>query len=166
MKAHTRCNHDEMLKYILYYSMKTCLLNIAFFLSRNLFYHSSSILEFRLDKNKWGKLSLLLTWCAPDKVQYQSLKFDCKCYITPFFFCVITIWRCYVLFSHSLLSLANEKVNYAIPHFPFSTPWSVMMIWPSFYIHFGLWTGVDSEKGADITVGWLSVSLSSCFYCV
>ena len=46
------------------------------------------------DKNKWGKWSLLLiSWCAP-KVRYQSLKFDCKCYITPFFSCLITLWRC------------------------------------------------------------------------
>ena len=47
------------------------------------------------DKNKWGEWSLLLiSWCAPDKVRYQSLKFDCKCYITPFSSCLITIWRC------------------------------------------------------------------------
>ena len=37
------------------------------------------------DKNKWGKLSLLLiSRCAPFKVRYQRLNFDCKCYyITP-----------------------------------------------------------------------------------
>ena len=47
------------------------------------------------DKNKWGKWSLLLiSWCAPDKVRYQSLKFDCKCYTTPFSSCLITIWCC------------------------------------------------------------------------
>ena len=39
------------------------------------------------DKNKWGKWSLLLiSWCVPDKIQYPSLKFNCKCYITPLFF--------------------------------------------------------------------------------
>ena len=39
------------------------------------------------DKNKLEKLSLLLiSRGAPHKVRYQSLKFDCKCYITPFIF--------------------------------------------------------------------------------
>ena len=59
----------------------------------------SYIIYFRIslgrDKNEWGKWSLLLiSWCAPDKVRYQSLKFDCKCYITPFSSCLITIWSC------------------------------------------------------------------------
>ena len=46
------------------------------------------------DKNKWGKWSLLLiSWCAPDKVRYQSLKFTVL-YYTPWSLCVITIWRC------------------------------------------------------------------------
>ena len=27
---------------------------------------------------------MLISWCAPDKVRYQSLKFNCKYYITPF----------------------------------------------------------------------------------
>ena len=44
-------------------------------------------LEFR-DKNNWGQLSLLLilSWGAPVKVRYQSLKYDCKCYIYPLLF--------------------------------------------------------------------------------
>ena len=41
---------------------------------------------------------MLISRCAPDKVRYQSLKFVCKCYITPFCSClrgVITfrIWN-------------------------------------------------------------------------
>ena len=32
------------------------------------------------------KPQLLISWCAPDKVRYQSLKFDCKCNITPLLF--------------------------------------------------------------------------------
>ena len=65
------------------------------------------------DKYKWEKWSLLLiSWCAPDKVRYQSLKFDCKRYITPFYSCLITIWCCYMLFSPFVfvLSKQNSKV--------------------------------------------------------
>ena len=56
---------------------------------------ASDTLEFRLDgTTKVGKWSLLLiSWCAPDQVRYQSRKVYCKCYITPFYSCLITIWR-------------------------------------------------------------------------
>ena len=53
----------------------------------------------RKDKKKCEKCSLLLiSQAAPVKGRYQSLKFDCKCYVTPFISCLITIWRCYVYF--------------------------------------------------------------------
>ena len=69
------------------------------------------------DKYKWGKWSLLLiSRGAPHKVRYQSLEFDCKCYITPFFSCLITIWRCWVLFSPFIFvpSKRNSKVCHAM----------------------------------------------------
>ena len=60
------------------------------------------------DKNKWGKWSfLLISWCALDKVRYQSLKFDCKCYITPFYWCS---------FPHSFLSRPREILKYINIH--------------------------------------------------
>ena len=60
-----------------------------------------------------GKWSLLLiSWGAPVKVRYQSLKFDCKCYITPFFSCLVTIWLCEVVFSQCIFlpCKRNSKV--------------------------------------------------------
>ena len=60
------------------------------------YYSMNARISLRRDKNKWGKwcLLLLISWCAHDKVPYQSLKFDCKCYITLVSSCLITMWRC------------------------------------------------------------------------
>ena len=64
------------------------------------------------DKNKWRKWSLLfISRGAPHKVWYQSLKFDCKCYITPFSSCLIAIYvSCY--FPHLFLSRPSEILKY------------------------------------------------------
>ena len=70
------------------------------------------IIYFRisLGRDKWGKWSLLLiSRGAPHTLRYQSLKFDCKCYITPFFYCLITIWRCCVLFSPFIFVPCNRN---------------------------------------------------------
>ena len=48
--------------------------------------------EFRLDGTKINGENE--AWCATDKYATSVLNSTCKCYITPFFSCLITIWRC------------------------------------------------------------------------
>ena len=84
----------------LYAEQITSILSLRIWYRIDVLMAASTVIEYiRIslgrDKNKWGKWNLLLiSWCAPDKVWYQSLKFDCKSYITPFSSCSITIWHC------------------------------------------------------------------------
>ena len=71
-------------------------------------------LEFRLDGTKVNGENEV-SCCAPDKVRYQSLKFDCKCYITPLLFLFnYNIALLGVIYPHLFLSRPSEILKYQV----------------------------------------------------
>ena len=80
--------------------------------------------------------------CAPATVRYQSLKFDCKCYITPVSSCLITIWHCCVrcYFPHLYLSPASEVLKYLVS---FPSLYSLPQVTGIALLGIGIWVSID-----------------------
>ena len=77
-------------------------------------YYTSSFIRA---KNKWkNKASCYYHIMHLLKFDTRVWRLDWRCYITPFFSCLITMWRCSALFSPTFfLALINEEVRYILP---------------------------------------------------